>query len=462
MRKRTVKILKGVAVALVVLALVYFLAVGISAARLRGAYAALRADGRPMDLKDVIPPEVPETENAALLYESAALLLKAQPTPEKNFLGHVGDLSGEFIDGSITPDKLVELKGMLDQDIVARALWIVEQGTRRHSCRFDLDYDAGIYILLRHVADLRHFARILGAKACLEAQSGHFDSAWDAVQIQLRLGDALRTEPLVISQVVRIAIVRISCETIKKLCEIELPDVQQSADLSEMLKSFDDVRPIVRAADGDRLLCGEWAFRLPKRELLKQHDLFDEEWPNDVLTVLGVCFKPVFLAYHTSYLRIMHESTKMLEGASAAEQFIKREGRGLARSLVPAMARVKAIHQTMQAEIRITRAGIALLRDKQTQGAFPQTLAGFEQADVKDPFSSAPLIYRSSADDFILYSIGDDEKDNGGSPRLGKQDKDWDIVWQYPSPADTPSRQGAAEAEDTPDSMVEAETYGDE
>jgi hypothetical protein len=460
-RKRTVKILKGIAVALVVLALIYFLAVGVSAARLRGAYAALRADGRPMALSDIIQPEIPETENAAPLYESAALLLKAQPTTEKDFLRHVGDLSGEYIDGSITPDKLVKLKEMLDQDIVARALWIVEQGSRRHSCRFDLDYDAGIYMLLRHLPDLRSFARILGAKACLEAQSGHLDRAWDAVQIQLRLGDALRTEPIVVSQILRMAVVRISCATVKKLCEIELPDMQQSADLSDMLKSFEDVRPLVLATDGERLLVGEWAFSLPRGELLKQRDLVREgEWPDDVLSVLGVSFKPVFLSYHTSYLRIMHESAKMLEGTTTAEQFSnkERESRGLARSLVPAMTRVKVIYQTMQADIRVIRTGLALLRDKQTRGEFPQTLAGFEQADVTDPFSGAPLIYRSSADDFILYSIGEDERDNAGSPRVGKQEKDWDIVWQFPQPANTASRRPAKKAEETLD---EAEVYGE-
>jgi len=142
MRKRTVRILKGAAIALVVLGLIYFIAVRVSAAKLSGAYAALRADGRPMEPYEVIPPEVPETENAAPLYESAALLLKAQPAPEKNLLAYLGNLSGEFINESITPDKFVELKGLLAQDTVARALWIVEQGTLRDSCRFDLDYEA--------------------------------------------------------------------------------------------------------------------------------------------------------------------------------------------------------------------------------------------------------------------------------------------------------------------------------
>ena len=84
MRKRTVKILKIVAVILVVLSLIYAIAVGVSGAKLRRVYADLKNDNRPMKKADVIPPEVPDSENAALLYESAALLLKAQPAPEGN------------------------------------------------------------------------------------------------------------------------------------------------------------------------------------------------------------------------------------------------------------------------------------------------------------------------------------------------------------------------------------------
>ncbi|MBL7188827.1 MAG: hypothetical protein ISS70_21070 [Phycisphaerae bacterium] len=467
MRKRTVKILKGVAIALVALALVYFIAVSVSAAKLRGAYAALRADGRPMELHEIIPADVPETENAAGLYESAALLLKAQPTPERGFLWYLGDLSGEFIDESIAPDKLVELKGLIAQDIVARALWIVEQGTRRRSCRFDLDYESGIDIRLPHVSAMRSFAHILGAKALLEAQAGNMDIAWDAVPVQLKLGDALRTEPVLVSQIVRIAIVGgTSCETIRKLCEIEPPNAQRSGDLEDLLKSFEDVRPLVRAIDGERMLFGEWAFNLPKRELLKQHDFFSQDSPDDILTVLGVCFKPVFLAYHTSYLKIMHESARrmeqahLLERGGALNEIVESERRGLVWSLVPAMARVKVMHRSMQADIRITCTGPALLQSKAARGAFPQTLTGFEPADVRDPFSGAPLIYRSGAEDFVLYSIGPDEKDNNGSPKRDKQEKDWDIVWQFPRPRETTGRQPATQAEETADHPDEAEIYG--
>ena len=33
---------------------------------------------------------------------------------------------------------------------------------------------------------------------------------------------------------------------------------------------------------------------------------------------------------------------------------------------------------------------------------------------------------------FVLYSVGPDEKDNDGSPKQKKQKTDWDIVWHFP------------------------------
>jgi hypothetical protein len=438
MRKRTVKILTGIAVVLVLLGLIYSVAVGISAARLRTAYAALRKDGRPMEPEDVIPPEVPETENAAPLFKSAALLLKAQPAPEKDLLTYLGDLSGAFTGGSVAPDKVVEIKRLLEQDAVIRALWIVEQGTLRDSCHFDTDYEAGIYALLPHLRDFRHFGRILGAKALLDARDGRSDSAWGAIRTQLRLADALRTDPPLVSQLLRAAIVRISCGTIRQLAEIEPPDGQQSAEIGRLLKSFEDVQPLVNAIDGERLLFGEWAFNLPMRELLRQHDFVDDGW-----TILGACFKPVRLAYHRSYLRIMHQAAEFMEQPHSPDQvravneMIEKKSRGLARSLAPAMARVKVIHNSMLAEIRITRTGLDLLQTKQAAGAFPQTLTQFEPAQVEDPFSGASLVYRSGAEDFLLYSVGQDREDNDGRPKQKDDESHWDIVWQFPSPEKT-------------------------
>ena len=437
MRKRTVKILKGIAVIVVVLGLIYAIAVAVSSAKLRRVYADLEKAGRPMKAADVIPPKVPDTENAALLYESAGLLLKAQPAPNGNLLEYAGDLSKTFMKESFPLEKLVELQPLIEQDVVTRALWMVEQGTRRRSCRFDRDYTSGINILLPDLSVLRGLSCILGVTACLDARAGRLDDAWSMAHTQLRLADTTLNEPLFIGQLVRIALIRFSLRTIRELCEIAPPNEQQYQSLQDLFAGLDDVGPLVRSIDGERLLVGEWAFNLPKNELYKLNP--ESEVPELIrwFFTFRIRFKPLFLADRAAYMRYMNESIDFLKrpyarGAYDMEKKLEETHHLMTRMLLPAISRVKVIQCEMLAELRIVQAGLVLLQHKRSQGAFPDTLETLKLNDTDGPFSQEALHYKLQGEGFVLYSIGPDQKDNGGSPRQKKQEEDWDIVWQFP------------------------------
>jgi len=441
MKKRTVKILTGIAILLVVLGLIYAIAVSVSSSKLRQAYADLKKDGRPMERQQVIPPEVPDTENAALLYESAILLLKAQPAPEENLLEHLGDLSDKFIKESLDSDKLAEQVLLIGQDVVTQALSIVEQGTRRDSCRFDLDYDDGLNTLLPHLSGMRNFTRILCAKAYLEAKTGNPDTAWDMLTTQLKFADALRTETILVSELRRMAMIRLSCETITKLCEIAPPNAQQSDDIQSLLKDFDDIRPLIHSIDAERLLIGEWVFNLTKDEMYKaslQHGSRGDAGLLHKLIIFGITFKPLLLADHAAYLRFMHDGTRFLERpyspeqGKVMEQGVQKTRYLVTRILTPPIFRVKAVHYEMTAQLRIARAGLALLQYKLATNTFPATLEALKLQNINDPFSNGQLLYKTEGEGFVLYSVGPDQKDNNGSPRQKKQETDWDIVWSFP------------------------------
>ena len=441
MQKRTVKVLKVIAIIFVVLGLIYAIAVSVSSSKLRQAYADLKKDGRPMEPSDVIPPEVPDTENAALLYESATLLLKAQPAAGENLLEDLGDISDKFIKESLDSDKLDEFKQLIGQDVVTQALSIIAQGTQRDSCRFDLDYDDGLNTLLPHLSGLRNFTRILCAKAYLEAKTGNPDTAWDMLLTQLKFADALRTEPVLVSKVVRIAMIRLSCDTITKLCEIAPPNAQQSSDIQSLLKDLDDIRPLIHSIDAERLLIGEWLFNLSKDEMYKanlQHSDEDDAGLLHKLIIFGITFKPLFLADHAAYMRYMHEGARFAERpyspdeAEALEKELQKKRHIVTSMLAPALFRVKEIHFQMTAQLRIARAGLALLQYKQANNALPATLDALKLQNINDPFSDGLLLYKTEEQGFVLYSVGPDQKDNDGSPRKKRQEKDWDIVWHFP------------------------------
>ncbi len=445
MKKRTARILTGVAVVIVALGVIYAIAVAVSSAKLRRAYAEIERAGRPTRAAEVIPPTVPDAENAALLYQSAALLLRAQPAPlkepdqrHKDLLGYISALCSRPAKDPLDPNESAELQELLAQDVVTRALDIVHEGTLRPTCRFEHDYTNGLQ-MNPFLSDLRGLARVLGARARLEAESRRIASAWELAQSQLKFADALRQEPVFISQLVRLAIVRLSCETIQELCRSEPPDRQQSETLLSLLQAMDDNDPLVLAADGERLLIGEWLFNMPKRQLheaLRKEGLTEGYRPDlfDWAIFHRVTFRPSFLADHAAYLKHTYESVRIFQSPYSHEDRKEPEtGRyRLSSILMFAVWRIKEIHLETAARMRITRSGLALLEHKQVHGTFPPTLDALGLEGLADPFVDQPLRYRADGDGFVVYSVGQDLKDNGGSARQPKQTTDFDIVWQFP------------------------------
>ncbi len=445
--KTSIRILTGIGVILLALGIFYVVALARSMARLRQAYAALEKDGRSMRAAEVIPPAIPDTENAAVLYESAASMLKAQPAGEKDLLGHLGGLAASFVRGTLEPDKLPELKLLMGQEVIASALATVEQGTQRRACRFNRDYDAGLSMTMPMLSELRQLASILGVKACLEAEAGAPAKAWATVQTQLRFADGLHNNPIFIDQLVRMALTRYSCQTMQRLCEVAPPGAADGEALEGLLRDLDAVAPLVRAADGERLLWGEWLFNLPKDELYatgwKQMGSGQDYMPEIVHRVRFrmATFKPRLIADHAAYLESMRKSAQWLEspyapGGPEAQQEIWDSGRGhlLTGMLLPAVERIKVLHCEMIAAVRMTRAGLALLLYRQTHGTFPPSLDALGLPKLADPFTQEPLHYRTAGEGFLVYSVGEDRKDNGGSAKQPKQQTDYDLVWRFPEP----------------------------
>ncbi|MGE5294272.1 MAG: hypothetical protein ACM3VT_05535, partial [Solirubrobacterales bacterium] len=356
-----------------------------------------------------------------------------------------GGLCDSFLRGTIEPNESVRLEESIRQDVVSQALSIVQQGTRRPVCRFDRQYSAGIQMELP-MSDIRQMAWILCTKARFESQAGRPAEAWELVRTQLRFADALVQEPVIISQLVRCSTIRMPCRTIQAMCEMTPPDPQQTAYLLNALKALDDIRPLMLAMDGDRLIFGQWLLSLPKPELYKvmRKDLFAQDDTPGLwywATFHWIHFKPVFLADQAAYLRTTHESLHMVERPYSPDD--KKApvppGHTLTSMLVPGYGRVKEVYLETIAQIRITRAGLALLQYKQDHGAFPPTLDVLNAKEVADPFVDQPLRYYTESDGFVLYSVGKDQKDNGGVPQPAdsKDKTDFDIVWRFPAGATT-------------------------
>ena len=465
MHRRTKKILIGVGVVVVVLAVVYGIALARSSMKLRAAYAALEEDGRPMVAADLIPPEIPDAQNAAPLYQKAAGLLKKQSvTKKKTLLEHSGTLAFSFMGDNFEPEKRAELDEMMAREVVISALALVEEALQRPACRFNYDYDNGLPTEVFESRDLRFLARLRGAHACLEAEAGRAAQAWDMVRTQFRCADALSHMPTAGEHFSRLGIIADLCQTVRKLYEIAPPSEEDYQKIEALLADHVDIAPLVDAVDAERLLRGEWLFNLSQNQLYEalrgdDQSLLGHGGPEVFarLVFRVIAFRPRFVADHAAYLQLMRSGVQLLEGPYAPPgSDVEEECRDLAhrslltRQMAPGIVFGKRVHCGMVAQVHITRAGLALLQYRKAHGTLPPSLDALGLENLIDPFAETPLHYRTEAEGFVIYSVGEDQKDNGGAPRRpldtsGRRPKvpEYDLLWRFPRATDPATGGGA-------------------
>ena len=432
MKSRTVKVLKWSGIAIVSLGLLYAVLLGLAGRSLHRTYQALEADGRPMRLAEIVPPAIPDADNAALIYQAVVLLLRAEPAGEKDLFTQLSDLAAKVLDDPSDAEATAAFRELFRTEIAVAAMEMVERGTLKSGCRHELDYSQGAAMLLPHLAHLRGLSRILCATARMQAAEGDHAGAWRTVITALRFSDAVKEEPLLVSQFVRLAQFKMAIAALQAVATRAVPSDTQAAEMANLLKSFEDHGPLVASLDGERLMLGEWAFGLGSDA---RQALEIPSWRATLATFV----RPLLRWDHAAYLGVMHAYTK-----NAAEPFSASDAKlgdalistvpryyVLTRMLAPALGQVKVKFVAATAESRVTQAGLAVLHHREKHGAYPETLAEVKMQSLTDPFSQRPLIYQPGPRGFTLYGIGEDLTDEGGTPAKKGDNRSGDVIWQF-------------------------------
>jgi len=440
MRRTHKRVLTGVGIVVVGLGSLYAISLVRAQARLRRAYAALEADGRPMLAAEVMPPAIPDADNAAPLFMAAARPLKENATRIRNLLDRLNSLSSRFMGGTIDQEDLEEFTTYMGQDRVKSALGYFEEGLQRPGCRFSRDYDQGLFTDLHEARDIRSLFRIRMAKNRLDAPDDTVPASWDSVFEVFHLVEALRLEPVWWSQVTRYSMARMGCNLIQRLCVTHPPDAQVYLRLQSLLTDMDDVSPLILGLDGKRLLKGESVFSLPMDQLYEA--LLQNEFMGASRGVFFrmlfafIKFKPRLVADHAGYLEAMLKSVHVMQAPydpNMREALRDLAGRSmLTRELMPYVGFGQRWHCGMAASARITRAGLALMQYRQVHGVYPAELDALGLAGVVDPFSGKPLHYRAEGEAFFIYSVGENQQDNQGRERDRDHKECDDIAWHVP------------------------------
>ncbi|MCH8204140.1 MAG: hypothetical protein IID09_03205 [Candidatus Hydrogenedentes bacterium] len=379
-----------------------------------------------VEFEDFRPQRPPPHEDAGRVYSYAiALIAKANARyggwepllllVDQKYAAEMLHLDHSPTREEIVPlvrERLLAMQGGLD---LVREASLLNQGSTITNSDPELT--------MRTLAQARVLARKIAAKARVVAIDGNTEEAFEWVTAGLHFANSFRNEPTIICQMFRFALTGIAVSAAREILDVS----DDSPPISDSLRRELDIAR--RQQDFIRVLAGEVAgsrtryrthyngirsLRLlaSTRELELNHFLFDlaDAMQEDVLT---------------------ERREALAEVAEKAESY-----RLTPFSTVPALcrgvARAVEIYDRNVALCDELELALALRAYKRQLGTYPDQLSLLTPTYIevlpKDPFSGKDYLYRTENEGFLLYSVGRDLKDDGGTPMKGGAQGD--IVWK--------------------------------
>jgi hypothetical protein len=501
MKKWWVKLLLAiVAVALVILALV-----ATSSVHSKNAVERykdqLRAAGEKLDLKNLIPPHVDADKNGRDFFEQTYALVPSNGVVESNWPTAMKMVApGKAMLASQQPEIITEYDPRstnswadLEHELqmAGPAFDLLRKASERPQLDFELDYYGGATMALPHLSKMKKTALLLSSAVVADMYRADTASAATNLDTFLLLINHLQGEPILISQLVRYAMIQIAVPPqweflqSSNVTDAQLAMLQHDWSEVKMVQPMESALLIERASISQNIqqlrtsnspssvfanwgginfsgnTSGDWLESLKNLRNSMKHKAADALWRtswsyDDELSELkGIevlveatrqirtngYFKDALAERDRKLaaLGLSTPGTNWLRGrlddviaAYLGSESILSTGRALERSLACEVSRA------------MTMTVIALKRYRLRHQTYPGDLKALVPeflAEVpSDPVDGHPLRYQLNGDGtFLLYSIGSDNIDNGGDPNPapGSKSVQWqrgrDWVWPLPA-----------------------------
>lgn len=357
--------------------------------------------------------------------------------------------------GSPAQDVLLALKVFEEQFATLAA------GVRRPHARFPIRYGDGPSAWLPHLSLIKRFTTVFTLRGTASLEDGNSASALEDFRSALGLGESVREEPLLISQLVRHACLMIALQIVwegqvnHRWSDADLQAIEellrptdfhpglQRALAGERCGFLEMVRTIVHSAEGRRMAVG-WFEGAPSSSLSVRLSPAYLYWaPRGWLYASAAAFSRSLRQLESTSPDHLHSLIATWPSPTPSDSSRYRfyhvvlapsqgqDFRGLAS--IPA----KALRA--QALARLARTACALERHFLAEGAYPESLESLAPRWLPtlplDPIDGQPLRYvRESNDRFRLWSVAINARDDGGSMNASDdvplRSLDW--VWSWP------------------------------
>jgi hypothetical protein len=317
-----------------------------------------------------------------------------------------------------------------------------------------LDFSQGYAMDLQHLGKLRAGARLLRLDAIIKASEGNYVEAVEDVIAGMQLGDVLAPEPVLISQLVRIASYNIMYDTVQESFHVADMSPELIEKLFDHIDQADNRHAFAQGIAGERTI-GMQLLSDIRSGKESPTELGFTPFP-DTSTIgqfakpvidriyAGPVGEPMLNMIESKYTEIVSRTATAVElpyyEALPELNRIEHESEMLPRRYAPiwmlpgagAVAGLPLSQARHEAKLDLMQMGLVLEQYQADHGSYPDTLDAIEPrlggSLPVDPFSGEQYHYRPTGDSFRLYSVGRNLTDDGGiDVRRARFD---DLVWR--------------------------------
>jgi len=431
--------------------------------KVRAELRALKAAGKPVTTADIPPPPVPEAQNAAPLYRTAAQIVRAHqvgtaselprdaraPSPPVNAQRPFGYRDAAWHD----PQVAACLADLVQQD--GEALNLLRQASARPGYRSATDYSDPLGAAFPQFQEARSLAYFLAAAAVVASREGNAEEALDRLRMGYLLGRRLSEEPVVMAvRVVSMTDLVLSQALAYVLAHAPAP-AEEAAELADEIARLDYGDFSQRAWQGERAWLMD-ACALARQDRLREALTEEPPGTRERLLWWGYAYslRPILYADQLAALRHMaaqepllaappHQRARMPRPAAAVQLPLWQHP--ISAALLPSFPGVPAGGDAAQAVRNLARIALGLELNRQQHGSYPASLLDLRRAGwtvPSDPYTGRDPLYRSRGSAFVLYCVGPDGDDDGGTAlglaerprtlraeRVGARSESGDVVW---------------------------------
>jgi len=311
-----------------------------------------------------------------------------------------------------------------------QALELLHKGAAIEHSRYPVDLSKGFDVIMPYLSDIRKGAKMLQLEASLHAENAEPQLAGRSITSTFGLARSLSREPILVSQLVRIACQALAVSTLEhSVNRTEFTD-EQLVNLSRTIANAEDLSGMTRAFAGERC-AGVSIFKAPASQIVP---LFGGSSRPRVFSIALYKFAGLADTDAITYIDLMegyieaaqlppHKRQSASDAIGAKIDTISQI-HILLRTFMPALSRVTTIDIRTIAQLRTAQTGLAIQRYRLATGSLPDALSDlvptYLEAVPKDPFDDKELRYKKLETGFVVYSIGEDGNDDGGKERPRK------------------------------------------